>query len=524
MKSNIFKYIFIIFTIGILIFAIIKIKGEEKSRKENSETLGKTREKVTEFKLGVAEFDSTNPILSKNKNIQNIARIIFDSLVNLTYDYKATPGLATEWAKQNENTYLIKLRENVKWSDGESFSADDVKFTIEKLKELDTIYSANVAHITNVDIVDNLTIKLTLDSEVPFFEYNLIFPILSNKYYSDKEFSEGIVPIGTGMYKAVEVQDNAIILAKNDYYWNDAKKLTLEKIIINLYSSVGEMYSSFKMGSIDLVATHNINLKDYIGTIGYNSKEIKGREHIFLAFNTQSPFLSQIAIRKAIAFSIDKTNIVSSVFNNNYYISSFPLDYGSWIYQEQDTSIGYNLEQAKQFLIDDGWNYNYKYWQKVVNYKTQRITVNFVVKSSDETKISIAENIKTQLENQGIRVNLIKANDEQYQNYLVNKNYDIILCSIDLSLSPDLNTFFGDGNIANYSNEEVATILSEVKNLTDDNKLKEEYKRLGEIYKADLPYLSLCNNKFIVAYNSNLNGEVLPNWFNQFYNIEGWYK
>ena len=100
MKSNIFKYIFIIFAICTLIFAVIKIKNQEKEKLESMNTAEKTREKVTELKLGVAEFDSTNPILSKNKNIQNISRIIFDSLVNLTPDYKPTPCLATEWAKQ----------------------------------------------------------------------------------------------------------------------------------------------------------------------------------------------------------------------------------------------------------------------------------------------------------------------------------------------------------------------------------------------------------------------------------------
>ena len=156
--------------------------------------------------------------------------------------------------------------------------------------------------------------------------------------------------------------------------------------------------------------------------------------------------LSQLNVRKAIAYSIDKTNIVSSVYADKYYTSSFPLDYGSWIYQQQDVSSGYNLDQAKQLLIDDGWNYKYKYWQKTVNYRTQRISLNFVVKASDTTRVNVAENIKTQLENQGIRVNLIKASDSQYNSYLTNKNYDMILCSINLSISPDLSTFFGANN------------------------------------------------------------------------------
>ena len=524
MKTKYFKYIFIIFAIAIMIFAIIKIKNDEQKQEETPyETKQEETPEVTELKLGVASFDSINPILSKNKNVQDISKIIFEPLMTLTKDYKLENCLAKEWAKQNETVYLIKLRADKKWADGQKFTADDVRFTIDRLKDSDTIYSANVQHITTVEVVDNETIRITLDQEVPFFEYNLTFPILSNNYYSDKEFTADIVPVGTGMYKVTEVQDNALILSKNEYY-PETDKLKLNKITVTIYSSAGELYNSFKTGSVDLISTQNSSLKEYIGTIGYQSKEMKGREHDFIAFNTQNEMLSQLNVRKSICYSIDKSNIVSSVYGDNYYTSSFPLDYGNWIYQEQDSSAGYNLEQAKQILVDDGWSYKYKYWQKTVNYRTQRISLNFVVKSTDANKVAVAQNIKTQLENQGFRINLIKANDSQYQSYLTNKNYDMILCSMNLSVSPDLSTFFGENNLAKYSNEEVTNIMNEVKNITDDDKLKQDYKRLGEIYKSEMPYLSLYNNKYTVAYSTGLAGTLEPNWFYQFYNIKDWHK
>ena len=525
MKSNYFKYIFIVFALFITIFAIIKIKKEDENKV--SEIYEQTKEdeveQIRELKLGIASFDSANPLLSMNKNMQNISKIIFEPLMTITQNYKLEMCLAKEWAKQNENTYLIKLRDDKKWSDGQKFTADDVKFTIDKLKETESIYSGNVQHISNLEIVDNNTIKITLDQEIPFFEYNLTFPILSSSYYSDKEFIPDIVPIGTGMYKVSDVQESSLVLDKNEYY-PEAENLKLDKIIVNMYSSVGELYNAFKIGNIDLISTDNSELKEYIGTIGYLSKEIKGREHEFIAFNTQNELLSQTNIRKSICYSIDKNNIVSSIYGDKYYTSSFPLDYGNWIYEEQDVSSGYNAEQAKQILVDDGWEYKYKYWQKTINYKTQRISFNFVVKSTDTNQLKVAENIKAQLENQGIRINLIKANDEQYQNYLTNKNYDIILCSMNLSISPSLITFFGEGNLANYSNEEVTNLMNEVKNTTDENKLKEDYKRLGEIYKFEMPYLSLYNNKYIIAYSTDLAGNVEPNWFYQFYNLKDWHK
>ena len=139
MKSNFSKYIFFIFVIIIMVFAI-KIKNDEKNNEKQQTQAEETEEQIgTELKLGVASFDSINPILSKNKNIQDISKIIFDSLVTITPDYKAEAGLAKEWAKQSDTVYLIKLRDDVKWSDGEQFTANDVRFTIDRLKDSDTI-------------------------------------------------------------------------------------------------------------------------------------------------------------------------------------------------------------------------------------------------------------------------------------------------------------------------------------------------------------------------------------------------
>lgn len=527
MKSNGIKYVFIIFIIAMLLFAIFKIRQDEEEKQQELEHTSNQQEKVTELTLGIAELDNMNPILSKHKNVQDISKLIYDPLVTLTADYKAEACLAKEWAKQSDNSYLIKLRENVKWTDGQKFTAEDVRFTIDRLKEVPSIYSYHVQYVTGVDIVDDYTVKINLDREIPFFEYQLTFPILSKDYYEAEDFvqtEKNKSPVGTGKYKIADVQPSYMILEKNTGWWKKETNLMIEKITVNLYSSIGELYNSFKIGNIDLIATTNDNLQEYIGTIGYSAKELKGREHTFLAFNMQNYFLSKQEVRKSIAFSIDKENIVSSVFHNKCFTSSFPLDYGSWLSQGQDASSGYHLEQAKQVLVDNGWVYRSGTWQKTENRKTQAITLSLLVRASDGAKVAVAENVKQQLENQGIRINIVQASDEQYHNSIHTKKYDIALCSMTLSPSPNLTTYFGEGNLANYSNEEVSSIMNEVKNTTDEQILKEKYARLSEIYKNDVPYISLYHNKYVVAYNSGLVGEITPNWFYQFYGIEGWYK
>ena len=526
MKSNVFKYLFIIFVIIIVVGAFFIIKSNENAQEIQEDVdADNNQEIVREIRLGIAQYDTLHPLLTMNKNVQDITKLIFEPLVDISSDYKATPVLATEWAKQDATTYIIKLRENVKWSNGDRFTSIDVQFTYDRLKENSSIYSSNLEHVTMIEIVDDYTFKMYLDQEVPFFEYYLTFPIMSKTFFDTQDYNDiGIISVGTGKYKVEEVQENYITLTKNANWWNRDVDLSLEKITVNLYDSIGELYNAFKLGNIDMVSTNNNNVQEYIGTIGYSLKEIKGREHDFIVLNTQNELLSNQEVRKAISYSIDKSNIVSNVFQNKYYTSSFPLDFGSWVYQEQDVSSGYNPEQANQLLSENGWGYRNGHWQKNINRRTRRIELNLIVKASNSSQIAVAENIRTQLAGQGIIINVQQYSDEQYNIAIQNKSYDMILCSMNLSPNPDMTLFFGENNLANYRTEEIDNLANEVKNTNDEETIKNDYARLAEIYKNDVPYISLYTNKHIIAYNTELVGEINSNWFNPFCGIETWYK
>ena len=526
MKSNVVKYIFVIVVILIIIFAIfIGKKGEEENNNQNNVEV--KDERIKEIKLGIAKLDTINPILSKNKNVQEIEKLIFEPLVTLSKDYKAEPALAKEWSRTSENTFLVKLRENVRWSNGKRFTSDDVKFTIERLKDTDSIYSANVRNVTGIEIMDDYMLQINLDSDIPFFEYNLIFPILSRQYYEGEDFvnsPKNQNPVGTGMFQIQEVKNSYIILDKNPYWWNKDMQITLERIVINLYSNLGELYNNFKLGNIDFIASNSPKLQEYIGNVGYNFKELNGREHTFITINHANEVLAYPEVRKAISYSLDKGKIVTEVLNNKYRVSSFPLDYGNWLVSDQNASVGFSIDQAKRTLMDARWKYSGGRWQKTENYKTKVLTANLMVRDNDQNKIKVAESIKEQLRQAGIIINIEKVPQDQYNARIAEKKYDMALSSIILSPSPNLETFLGVNNMANYKNDEVFNILNEVKKTKDEKVLKEKYQRLFEIYKNDVPYISLYNDKYTVAYSPSIVGELNPNWFYQFYGIEGWYK
>lgn len=525
MKSNFAKYIFIIFVIGITVFVAYKLNEEKKNEPHDQiQTTEKSDDIGKEIQLGVTGFDSINPILSKNKQVQEITKIIYEPMLQLTSEYKLEKCLAKDWAKTAENKYLVKLDNTIKWSDGNNLSADDVIFTIEQLKKVDSIYSENVKNITDVNKVDDNTVRIILDHEIPFFEYNLIFPIMSKKNYEGQDFvygSSNNAPIGTGKYKITQNNGENIILEKNDNY--KRSDLTLEKITVIKYSSIGEMYNAFKLGKIDLITTNNTSIENYIGTIGYNKSEINGREFDFLAINTQNPVLANKEVRQAISRAINRESINSQVYGGKYKTQDYFLDYGNWLAGEKaDTS--YNIDTATEILTNNGWEYKYNRWQQYINYSTKTINFKLVVQASNDTRVAIADIIQSNLEELGMKVTLVKATDNQYQSYLDNRNYDMILTGVTMSLSPSLETFFGEDNLANFSNEELSTIMKDVKSITKEDLLKEKYTRIRQIYNDEVPYIGLFSNYYEVASNWTLKGSIPANWYNIFVNIDNWYK
>ncbi len=531
MKNNLFKYIFIVIVIGLVGYAgyLIYGKTEPQTNKIVQEETTEQTNMITNIRIPVVAFDTINPILSKNQNIQDVARLIYEPLLNITKDNKIQLCLAKEWSKQSPTSYVIKLKEDIKWQDGNVLTAKDVQFTIDRLKDsaVHSIYAYNVEKVIGVEVIDDNTIKINLGEEVPFFEYHLTFPILSKDYYENEDFvntQKNNHPVGTGRFKVVS-NNETILLKKNQNWWNAKNEETkLEEIQILKYQTMGEVYNAFKLENIDLLTTKTLTLEEYIGTIGYKTKEYYGRNLDYLSFNCEEPVLSNVEVRKAISYLINKENIVAGTYRGKYYIANFPLEWGSYLYEGKKVSYEVNQETARNILGQAGWNYSRKGWQRTKNYRTEKLRFDLVVNNSNGQRVQVAENIKQTLSDFGIDITIRKVSDSQYQNYLKNKNYDMILTGVSSGFSPDLSSYFGKNNLANFQNEAMNALLEEVKNIQDEKLLTEKYQRIIEIYEEQMPYIFLYYSKSVFVYNPNLVGEYNPNSYNVYEGIGTWYR
>ena len=525
-SNDLIKYIFalvVIVLIGITIFVLAHNKSNTNTNElDQTSTLTNIK---TDLRFAISELDTINPIISNNRNVQEITKIIYDPLVTLNENYKLEYCLAEEIAKTDDVTYIVKLKKGILWEDGSNFTASDVLFTIDKIKNSNSLYFDNLRTVIGVDIIDSTTLKINLSEPTDFFEYNLTFPIMCEKYYDGEDFYTTLrVPIGTGMFRISEYSSNVIKLVPNENYWNINKKPMATEISINLYGTIGEAYSAFKNGEIDVLSVKSHKVDQYIGTLGYKKIEYKARDFDFLALNTDGTIFSDVNVRRAISLMIDKNNIIASCYNTGgYVVSNFSLDMGSWLYN-RDLNVDLDTDRAFQLLMDDGWERTTNSWQKRINGRTHRLSFSISVNSSNGSRVAVAENIKEQLSRYSIPVEIRFLSNESYNNAINNKEFECILTGIKLGYSPNVATFFGNNNLANFYNEEVNEIMNIVSNTSDEKVMDEKYNRLYDIYLDEVPYIGLYRNTEMVIYSQGLVSNMTPNCFNIYHNIDKWYR
>ena len=338
MKEKNFKIIFFTIIIALIIFAIYYIIKNKNTYASDIKIIKAENQISNEIIFGITDFDTINPILSTSQDIQYISKLIYEPLINIGQDFRLEQGLATEWNKLDDTTYLIRLNENKIWHNNEKFTAKDVEYTINYIKQQESIYSDNVKNIKNIEIINDYTIKIYLIEQEDDYEYMLCFPVVCNQ---DN--------IGTGSFYVSSISENEIILES---------KINEKKILISIYKNLSTLYNAFCDGNIDIVTTNNINFEEYIGKIGYNKKIICNRNFDYLKFDIKNQEIVDVLF-----YAINKNEIVYKVYKNLYCTAEFPLQYGTFLYNE-NIQYEYNISKAKQILKEAGWDYDRRILEK----------------------------------------------------------------------------------------------------------------------------------------------------------------
>ena len=178
--GKIMRYLFIIIVIAIVGFAIYKgIEAQKTEKKEELKDKKAVQENTVQkdLRLAISEIDTFNPYKSNNRNVQQVSKLFYDSILTFDQNYNLKLELAKDIQKVNELNYRIILVDNAKFSDGTDITSKDVEFSVQQIIAGNNPYKDIIQNIVSTTIENDKSIIFTLKEPKKDFEYYLNFPI-----------------------------------------------------------------------------------------------------------------------------------------------------------------------------------------------------------------------------------------------------------------------------------------------------------------------------------------------------------
>ncbi|AOV08635.1 ABC transporter substrate-binding protein [Sporosarcina ureilytica] len=346
-----------------LLFVLLLSACTEGTAGTSSE--GKTadngkQEARTDLNIGIEAspttlIPNTDPNFIKDLHLKSI----FEPLIGRNPDGEMTPLLATEWENIDDLTWRFKLREGVKFHNGEILTPEAVKYSVDYIldEKNQSGYKGHFAPIEEVKIIDDLNFEIITSEPMP----TLLIKLADNMLIMEPKHMEEVGdkasenPIGTGPYKFVEMdRDQSFKMEAFEDYWDG--EVPIKTVNYRVIPEFSARLSAFLAGEIDLLNNLPVDSIDKVKDSDLGDIEtVSSARVIYLGLNDSegSPFLDK-KVRQAANYAIDTRALLEHVLNNQGTQMTGPLSEVNEGYTETK-EYEYNPEKAKELLKEAGY-------------------------------------------------------------------------------------------------------------------------------------------------------------------------
>ena len=469
--------------------------GGETTPGAETGTTGETRDDLTVI-LG-ADFTTLDPQKLPAVADINFCTNIFDGLVALNEDNEVVPMLATDWEPSEDGLhYTFHLREGVKFHNGNDFTADDVKLSVERFRDQSWMQFASFA-VDSCDIVDDYTVTINLKYAYGNFINMLWYcSIIDSDYYnsvSEEEFARN--PVGTGPFKFVEwVPAQHITLAANEDYWDGAP--AMKEITFNFISDVNTALIAMETGQADMVFGTALSATTFLQA--QENEELAtdstvGNSFYFINFNSDR--ISK-EVRQALSYAIDREVINVMVNEGTGYVGDIPLVEGQEGYTTDITTYEYDPDKAKELLAAAG---------------AEGMTFTFFYgESADNTKLG--QTLQSQLSAVGVNVELQPVESGTWWATFGDGDYDISRGGYPMEAANTDSCYYdmfhstGTFNVSRVHDAEIDALLDEARVELDSERRNEIYIQVNQMLTEEAYFIPLYFSASMLVYDPALQG------------------
>jgi peptide/nickel transport system substrate-binding protein len=479
-----------------------------------------------------AGFGALHPFTETSREMRSLSGLIFEPLIRFNSSGKAESCLAQSWVVDDSRlTWTISLREGVAWHGlGRNVTASDVDFTLDLIAEIGdkTAYSEIFKYIDHWSVVDDYTIAITMKK--PFYGVinALDFPVLPRDAGYGVDSAPDIA-VGTGPYRMVSSDpQEGITLELNENWWRKAPYI--ERILAVPFSNTAQALSALVLRQLDALQEDSLTATQYQDTGDANAYEYVTEYFEFLAPNFNSLYLQDVRVRQAIAYAIDRQQIVSNVYVNHAIVMDTPISPNSWLYEGRLAVYNRNLSEAKRLLMLAGWkNTDDDKWLDVSPAGVED-SLSLVLLTYDDPDRSLrydaAKLIQSQLADVGIQIEICSETWDVFVQKMKEGNYDLLLAGWYLSDIPDFTFAFGSNskdNVSHYRSEEMDRLLSEALQQSTAEGLQEVTDKIYQLIIDDLPIISLYFRTHTLLTTLPVQGVTNISEDNAYAGISNWY-
>lgn len=456
---------------------------------------------------------------------------IYESLLDWSGPaMKPEPGLAESWqASDDAKTYTFKLRAGVKWHDGQPFTADDVKFTIEKaIRPFHARGEVFFGQVETIDTPDPLTVVFHLKLPVPFFlqafqaSSTPILPkhILEKLDTTSREAMTnasitGAQPVGTGPFKLKDwVKGDHITLERNPDYWR-AGLPCLDAVVLRVIPDGAARAIAVENGEVDLAPMNALPDAEIERLAKLPQIEVsdKGTEalgtNMWLDLNVRSEPLSNIKVRQAISLALDRQAIIDVIWYGHGTPARGPLVSANPFFDDKLPAFVFDLKKANALLDEAG----YKRGANGTRFEVKQYFLPY-----GEKYVRLGEYIRQQLKKVGIEVKTqsmdvggwLKAvfTDWDYQmtSTFTDNRGDPTIGSQRLFTTPSIRKGATFTNSMGYSNPKVDQLFAQGAIEPDPSKRKAIFAEMQAILHDELPVVFLVELPNVSVWNRRVHG------------------
>ncbi len=331
----------------VMMLVVLMVGCSPKEEEEPAASGGGYAEEV------IVSVGAAPPALDPNISTANASRRfychVYEPLLKFDPATKSPqPWLAESWEEPAPGEYIFKLREGVKFHNGETLTAADVKYTYERCLTLPAPLPF-VEIIDKIEVVDDLTVKITLKDPSPIFLGNICHDVTSIV----KEGSgDGLAdnPNGTGAYIMVEHKvDDYVLFERFDDYWGGVKPT--KRIRMRIIPDNNARNLALEAGDIHVgVMLHNADHSSLKNNPDFIIFEEPTNVSEFFSMNVSKPPFDDVHARRAVAYAMNKEAIVNGIYEGDVVNIKSLISPSAFGYDPDVKHYEYNVDKAKEEL------------------------------------------------------------------------------------------------------------------------------------------------------------------------------